>query len=187
MRLFNHPQVQKMFTDGNKYHFKTSSIDSNGNVVREIYFEESGDTASITLYRFDENGNEIYSNHDNSYEYHNKFDSLGNEVKSKRINFDVRNGTKEISYIETWERKFSEINKLDEVIESEKGKIRRKEFYEYDDGNLVNKTYFSHYDGKDEKYFEIQYVYENDKLIRKVEINHRDNEKEEINVTYKER
>lgn len=185
--LFNHPQVQNMFKYGNKYHFKTSSLDSDGNIVKEICFEESGDTASITLYGFDENGKKIYSNHDNSYEYHNEFDSLGNEVRSKRINFDIRNGTKEISYIETWERKFSKRNKLDEVIETENGKIRSKEFYEYDNRNLVKETYFSHYDGKDEKYFEIQYFYEDNKLIRKVEINHRDNKKEEINVTYKER
>lgn len=185
--LFNHHQIQKMFKSGNKYHFKKSSIDSNGNIVKEIYFEESGDTSSITLFAFDKNGNEVFSKHDNSYEYHNKFDSSGNEIKSKRINFDVRNGTMEIDNIEEWTRKYSNRNKLQEEVKTVNGEIVQKEVYKYDDEQLVNEAYFYHYEDRDEKYFEIQYFYENKSLTKQIEINYRDEKREEKNVRYKEK
>jgi hypothetical protein len=142
--LENIEDIIKLFK-GKKYLQNITYLDSNQNVVKEISFENNGDTSGITAHRYNKWNKEDYFYNEwkgtmlASWEYFGEFDKTGNIIKWFRV--EDNNGIKDTGEINYY--KYSKTDKLIEESCYNKKEFNYKTVFEYNDqGQLIKEFYY---------------------------------------------
>jgi len=153
--LINHSKIKEIELVAKKNLCSENILDSVGNVIKEIFYKENGDSVYIR-YEYDKNKNKIYSYHSGNerfseteyyFEYEKKYSFFeedlqkeprqSNLLQSVRIDYDWREKRKRISDITHY--KYDNEDRLIETIEYSEGKFQAKYLYEYNDLNQITK------------------------------------------------
>lgn len=177
--LENDTTVLKIISSGKKHIVFERLYDNVGNVLKEILFEDDGDTSQITTNWYDQNGNRVrfhFKGHLGEWNYYFTFDANGNELTSKRVNgrgdttevflhkYDNNNNLIENQYLNKGEIQYTmkyfyqnELRIKRETFNS-RNKLVRVQTFEYDEkGNIIKEN---HHNIEDKKKVEYVWKYE---------------------------
>lgn len=147
------PAVLSIINNGKKYIDREYFLNLKGDTVKEIWFEENGDTTAVDTYKFNDYGKIVYHIEFSKQEenFYFIYDSKGNEILSIRVN--GKGDT-----IEEHQFKYNRINQQIENKYLTNGKIAYIEKKYYLKGKIIKEK---HYHSTSSLIYETSYVYDN--------------------------
>lgn len=164
--LENDSNILQMISNNKKYLIFRRQYDSRNNLIKDILFEENGDTANVTTNEYDYNNNVIhftYKGDIGKWDYYYTYDTNGNQLSSKRVTsagdttevhlykYDSLNNEiedkylyqGELEYIET--RLYEQTRCVKELFYDKTNRLISEESFEYDKyGNVAKKISINH-------------------------------------------